>query len=182
MKKLVGSLALIIGLTFSVLAQDQTSKYKVSLGGEFLYPVGEQVMEYYSNGYGASLQVEYKLTPKLNVTASGGYISLSLSKLYKEIYTPWNVELSNKIFYPVKAGLKYNFYKSFYAAAEGGASISKDKAVRETSFAYAAGVGTNFVISAKSSIDLGVRYESWALNANNSYSFAGLRAAYVFGF
>ncbi len=182
MKKIVGSLALIIGLSFSALAQDETPKYKVSLGGEFLYVIGNAV-EFHNVGYGASLQGEYKLTPKLNVTASGGYISLGVSKLYKDIYSPWLTEsIKNPILYPVKAGLKYNFHKKIYAAAEAGAAIAPSNAIRATSFAYAGGLGTNFEVSSKSSIDVGVRYEAWSLNANNTYSFVGLRAAYVFGF
>lgn len=181
MKHIILSLALIIGIFFSISAQEQASKYNVSLGGEFLYTLGSAA-EFYSAGYGASLQGEYKLLPKLSITASGGYISLSVSKLYKDIFTPWNTELSSKIFYPVKAGLKYNFHKNFYAGAEAGAAISKDQNARANSLAYAGGLGTTFVISPKSSLDIGIRYEAWALSVNNTYSFGGLRAAYVFGF
>ena len=181
MKHIIVSLSLIVGIFFSASAQERTSKYKISLGGEFLYALGS-TGEFYSSGYGGSLQGEYKLSPKLNITASGGYISLAVSKLYKDIFTPWNVELSSKIFYPVKAGLKYNFHKNFYAGAEAGAAISKDQNARATSLAYAGGLGNTFVISPKSSLDVGIRYEAWALSANNTYSFAGIRAAYVFGF
>lgn len=182
MKKLVGFLSLALVLTFSASAQEQAHKYKVSVGGEFLYPLGGLAAEFYAGGYGASLQGEYKLTPKLNATVSGGYMSLAVSKLYKAIYLPWKVELSDQVFYPVKAGVKYSLHKSLYVAGEAGASISKNKSVRATSFVYAGGVGTAFNLSPKSSIDLGVRYEAWALNSNNTYSFAGIRAAYVFGF
>ena len=182
MKKLLGSLVLIISLSFSALAQDEGPKYKVSLGGEFLYVIGNAV-EFHNVGYGASLQGEYKLSPKLNVTASGGYISLGVSKLYNDIYSPWlNGSVKSPILYPVKAGLKYKFHKKIYAAAEAGAAIAEPNAVRGTSFAYAGGLGTNFEVSSKSSIDVGIRYEGWSLNTNNTYSFVGLRAAYVFGF
>lgn len=182
MKHVILSLFLIAGLFFSASAQQQQdAKYKVSLGGELMYALGSTA-EAYNIGYGASVQGEYILTPKLNVTLSGGYIIQTLNKLYKEIFLPWNNTIGDKTFYPVKAGLKYNFNKALYAAAEGGAAFSKDKIARGTSFAYAAGLGTKFTISEKSSLDLGVRFEEWAVSSGDRLSFAGLRAAYVFGF
>lgn len=182
MNKFLGSLTLIIALSFSAMAQEQAPKYKVSLGGEFLYTIGSAA-EFYDMAYGASLQVEYKLAPKLNVTASGGYMSLQVSKLYQDIFEPWVTEkIPNSIVYPVKAGLKYTFYKNFYAAAEAGAALAEPNAVRGTSFAYSGGFGTNFDVSPKSTIDVGLRYEAWALSTSDTYSFIGLRAAYAFGF
>lgn len=180
MKNIFLSLFLISGLFFSVNAQ-QEAKYKASLGAELLYATGSTA-EFYNIGYGASVQGEYKLSPKLDATLSGGYMVLTLNKLYKEIFEPWNNTLGDKTFYPVKAGLKYNFHKRYYGLAEGGASFSKDKVARGTSFAYAAGVGTSFVISTRSSLDLGLRYEEWAVTSSDRLSFAGIRAAYVFGF
>jgi len=181
MKKLILSLSLIAGLFFSAIAQ-QDPKYKVSVGAEFLYPLNG-VSEFYSAGYGASLQGEYRLLPNLKATVSGGYISLEVNKLYKDIFNPWGVGLkSSNIFYPVKAGAKYYFNKSIYAAGELGATISKDQNARANSFAYAGGLGATFAVSPKSSLDLGVKYEAWALSASNTYSFVGLRAAYAFGF
>jgi len=181
MKKLVLSFSLLIGLFLSATAQESDSKYKVSLGPEYLYTFGD-VAEFYSMGYGASLQGELKLTPKLSVTASGGYLTLSVSKLYKQVVEPWGAEPQNTIIYPAKAGLKYSLFKNIYAAAEAGAAISPNEVARATSFAYAGGLGTSFAVSSKSSLDLGLRYEAWSLNANDTYSFIGIRAAYVFGF
>ncbi|RZK43015.1 MAG: hypothetical protein EOO90_05000 [Pedobacter sp.] len=179
MKKLILSFALVTGLALSSFAQD--SKYKLSLGGELLGAIGDAT-EFYSIGYGGSFQAEYKLNEKLNLTASGAYVMLSVSQRYKDIYSPWGVEVENSTFYPVKAGLKYSVYKNIYLAGEAGASISKDKLVRETSFAYSGGVGTSLPISKRSALDLGLRYEAWSLNSSNTYSFVGLRAAYAFGF
>jgi hypothetical protein len=181
MKHIILSLFLITGLFFSASAQQQDAKYKVSLGGELLYALGSTA-EAYNIGYGASIQGEYVLTPKLNATLSGGYVIQTLSKVYKEIFLPWDDTIGDKTFYPVKAGLKYNFYNSFYAAAEAGAAISKDKVARGNSFAYAAVIGTRFVISEKSSLDLGIRFEEWAVSSTDRLSFGGIRAAYVFGF
>lgn len=181
MKRILLSFSLIAGLIFSALAQQQDPNFKVSVGGEFLYAVGD-VTKFYDFGYGASLQGEYKLSPKLSATASGGYVILAVSKLYEAIYSPWGVKFDNSTFYPVKGGLKYKFHPNFYAAGEAGAAISKNQAVRATSFAYAGGLGAAFPFSSKSSLDVGLRYEAWALSTKDVYSFVGLRAAYVFGF
>ncbi|RYG16619.1 MAG: hypothetical protein EOO07_12900, partial [Chitinophagaceae bacterium] len=129
------SLFLLAGLFFSASAQQQDAKYKVSLGGELLYALGS-TSEAYNIGYGASLQGEYALTPKLNVTLSGAYITQTLNKLYKEIFLPWNDSIGDKTFYVAKGGGKYSFYKNYYVSAEGGVAISKDKVARGNSFAY----------------------------------------------
>ncbi|MEJ5996138.1 hypothetical protein WG904_17045 [Pedobacter sp. Du54] len=179
--KYILSLFFIAGLLLSANAQQLDSKYKVSLGGELLSAFGSTA-EFYGMGYGGSLQAEYSLSSKLNVTLSGGYVSVEVSKRYKDIFTPWGYVPKNTVVYPAKAGLKYNFYKKYYAAAEGGMAISKDKGVRGNSFAYAGGVGTNFEISNKTSIDVGLRFEEWAVSSTDRLSFVGLRAAYVFGF
>ncbi len=180
MKQIILSFFLITGLFFSASAQ-QDAKYKVSLGGEFLNPMGSTA-EVYSVGYGGSLKGEYKLSPKFNTTLSVGYTTVATSKLYKAIFTPWGGNVDNTVVYPAKAGLKYNLNKIFYAAADAGVAFSAEPTVRSHSFAYSGGVGTSFEISPKSSIDVGVRYEEWALSTKVRDSFAVLRAAYVFGF
>ena len=175
------SLFFIACLFFSANAQQQDAKYKVSAGGELMSALGSTA-EFYNIGYGGSVQGEYILSPKLSVTLSGGYIIQTVNKLYKEIFLPWGVSIGDKTFYVAKAGGKYHFYKNYYAAAEGGVAISKDKVARGNSFAYAAVVGTSFEISKKSSIDVSVRFEEWAVSSRDRLSFGGLRAAYVFGF
>ncbi len=181
MKQFLLSFSLLACLSFCAVAQQQDSKIKLSVGGEYLIAVGNSA-EYLGAGYGASLQGEYTILPKLNLTASAAYISLAASKLYKEIYEPWyGAKIPNSVYYPVKAGAKYYLHKNFYAAAEAGASITTEEG-RETSFAYAGGIGGSFAISAKSSIDIGVRYETWALSINSKDTFVGVRAAYRFGF
>ena len=175
------SLFLLAGLFFSASAQQQDTKYKVSVGGELMSALGSTA-EFYNIGYGASLQGEYRLSSKLSATLSGGYILQTVNKLYKEIFLPWDVSIDDKTFYVAKVGGKYNFYKRYYAAAEGGVAISKDKVARGNSFAYAAVIGTSFEISKRSSIDVGIRFEEWAVSSRDRLSFGGLRAAYVFGF
>ncbi|SFG91154.1 outer membrane beta-barrel protein [Pedobacter insulae] len=180
MKKILLSFSLIAGLTLSVFAQQQNQKIKVGIGGEFLYALGSTA-EFYNLGYGVSAQGEYLFSPKLSATLSGGYMVLTINKLFKEIYEEWDVKIDSKTFYPVKAGLKYNLNKTFYAAAEAGASISKDKTARGNSFAYAGGLGSSFEVSSKASLDFGLRYEEWAVSAKDRLSFIGFRAAYSFG-
>lgn len=187
MKKILLSFSLLAGLTFSTLAQQsaltlqQDPKIKVSIGGEYLYAIGNSA-EYLNAGYGASIQGEYMVLPKFKVTASAAFVSLSPSKLYREIYEPWyGSKIPNSVYYPVKAGAKYYFLENFYAAAEAGATITTEEN-RTTSFVYVGGLGSSFEVSSKSSIDVGLRYETWALSAKSKDTFVGLRAAYCFGF
>ncbi len=179
MKQIILSFFLITGLFLSANAQ-QDAKYKVSLGGEFLNPVGSSA-EVYGVGYGASVKGEYKLTPKLAATLSLGYNMVTITKLYKAIFTPWGGNVEDVVVFPAKAGLKYQLNKIFYIAAEAGAAVSQES-TRKTSFAYAGGIGSSFEISSNAGIDLGLRYEEWAVTAKNRDSFAALRVAYVFGF
>jgi hypothetical protein len=181
MKKTALSLFLGIGLFLTAAAQEQGPKYKIGIGGEYLFPQGNTA-QYNGAGYGVSVLGEYKLLPKLNATLSGSYISLPYSKLYKQMVDPWLAEpLKSRTFYPVKGGAKYYFGKYFYAAAEAGAAITLDEG-SNTSFAYAGGLGAALALNAKSNLDLGIKYETWALNSSSTSSFIGLRAAYLFGF
>jgi hypothetical protein len=180
MKKILLMFSLLAGLTFTAIAQQQDSKYKVSIGGEYLIPAGSTA-EYNGNSIGASIQGEYKLLPKLSVTASAGYMQISYSKLFKEIWKPWLGDLSASTFYPVKGGAKYFVLKNVYAMGEAGAAITTEKD-RSTSFAYAGGLGTAINFSKKSSIDVSARYETWALSSSSKSTFIGIRAAYAFGF
>lgn len=183
MKKLLLSFALIVGLGLAANAQEQSVVNKVSIGAEFAFPTGG-LAELYGFGYGASLQGEYNLLPNqlpnLNVTASVGYLELAYSKLYKGIWEPWmDTKIKNTIIYPVKAGAKYYFGKRYYGAAEVGAAITTEKG-RATALSFAGGFGTSLAISAKSSVDVGARFEAWSMNGTTG--FIGLRAAYAFGF
>ena len=177
MKKVLLSLLMVAGLGFAASAQSEGAVNKISVGPEFLFPVGD-AGEGFNLGYGGSVQAEFNVAPSLNLTASAGYISLGYKKEIKDAAKAFGVELSNPGFVPVKAGAKYYFGGNFYGAAELGAVFGTDEG-SGTAFVYAPTLGTSFAVSDKSAIDLGVRYEGWSKNGTSS--FIGIRAAFAFG-
>jgi hypothetical protein len=176
MKKLLLSFLLIAGLGFAANAQKEGAVNKISIGAEFVYPIGV-FADSYKIGYGGSAMGEYNILKNLNLTASVGYTSLTYIKELKDAYSNIGLPTSNAVYYPAKLGVKY-YYKKLYGAAEIGGAMSNIKE-RATVLAYSGGVGASFSVSPKSSVDFGVRYEEW--NLNGRFPFVGLRAAYAFG-
>lgn len=175
MKKLVLSLALVAGLGFAASAQTEGAFKKLSIGGEFGFPTdnGSKDLLY----AGGSLQFEQPVAKSLSLTLSGGYLSRMATGDTKNVLNALNLKTSIG-FIPVKAGAKYYFGGNFYAAGEVGASISTETG-GSTALAFAPALGASFSVSDKSSLDFGLRYETWS--KNGSTSFLGLRAAYAFG-
>lgn len=181
MKQTLSTLLFIAALLFSVTAKSQDTKYSVSVGPEFLLPVGATA-EVNGPSYGASLQATYQIMPKLQLTLSGAYTTITIAKLYKELWEPWyNVSFEDAVFYPVKGGARFFLVRQFYVAGEAGVSIPKGRA-GDMSFAYTGGLGGAFNFSKKSALDVSARYETWALNVNSKSTFLGVRAAYAFRF
>lgn len=143
---------------------------KLSVGAEFGLPTGN-FGDFYKLGVGGSLVYIAPIAENLKVTGSAGYISYSPKEVlgYKG---------PSSSFIPVKAGLRYYFVENFYGAAELGAAFA-GKNASGTAFAYSPGIGVEFPVADKASIDLGARYEGWS--KNGTLSFFGIRAAINFG-
>ncbi len=185
MKKLILSIAVILGLNFNADAQSEGAVNKLNIGGDFLYPSTGILADSYNFGYGANIQGEYNILKKLNLTLSAGYLTMAYKQNVKDAYAEtFPDSTNNDVSYPVRAGIKYYFGK-IYGTADGGVAISLDKD-RNSSFILAGGIGSSFSVSRKSNIDVGVRYEGWSsyVEANTKTkisTFIGLRAAYSFG-
>ena len=167
MKKLILSFALVTGLGFAANAQTEGAVKKLSIGAEVGIPTESGSKDFLY--VGGSLQAEFPVAKALNLTGSAGYTALT--------YTGSGSGLSLG-FIPVKAGAKYYFGGNFYAAGEVGASISTETG-GSTALAFAPALGASFSVADKSSLDFGLRYETWS--KNGSTSFLGLLAAYAFG-
>lgn len=152
---------------------------KLGIGAEFAFPTGD-TNDAYKLGFGGSLQYQYPIAPQLNFTASAGYLN----------FTGKDIGLGLKIrdyaAIPVKLGLRYFLAENFYAGGELGAAFGTSDGAG-TAFVYTPGLGVEFPVSDKGSIDLGARYEGWS---NGDYkagdqihikNFVGLRLAYNFG-
>lgn len=174
MKKLVLSFALVIGLTYVVSAQTEGAVRKLSIGAEFGLPAQKDADNYMVGG---SLQFEQPIAKSLNLTISAGYLSSILTGSAKDYFKSTGVKTTYGTV-PLKAGAKYYFGKNFYGAGELGARINTS-AGGNTAFVYAPSLGTSFSVGDKSSLDLGLRYETWT--KGDSYRFFGLRAAFAFG-
>jgi len=175
MKKLILSLALITGLTYAASAQTEGAVRKLSIGAEFGLPTEKNSDALFVGG---SLQFEQPVAKGLNVTASGGYLSLMATGDSKDVLKAIGAPTSVG-YIPLKGGLKYYFGGNFYGAAEAGAAIGTEDGAG-TSFAFGPTLGASFSIADKSALDFGVRYENWSKNGNST-GFIGLRAAFSFG-
>ena len=177
MKKAILSLLTIGALTYGASAQINSPITKISAGADLAIPTGDLALVS-GLGFGGSVQGEFNLAKSLNLTGSVGYLSFGYKKEFKALFEQAGIDMGNVGAFPVKAGGKYYFGKVFYGAGELGASFSTAKG-SATAFVYAPGVGVNFLLENKNSIDLGVRYESWS--NEGASSFLGFRAAFAFG-
>lgn len=184
MKKLFLLSALAGVLAFSsASAQNRKdpamSGSKLSIGAEFALPVGD-LSDAYKLGFGGSLVYIAPIAENLKFTGSAGYINFSGKTISASGYGfTVSQKIPNAGAIPLKAGLRYYFIENFYGAAEVGAAISTGDNSSGTAFAYSPGIGIEFPVSDKSSIDLGARYEGWSKNGTKS--FFGIRAAINFG-
>jgi hypothetical protein len=181
MKKLILSFAVVIGLAFTAKAQTESAVNKISIGGDFLYPTTGLLADSYNLGYGASLEGEYHIWKKLNITLSASYLTMAYKQ---EVIDAYPDGLDNDVYYPIKLGGKYYFEK-FYLSANSGIALSSDD--RNSVFIYSAGLGKAFSVAPKSNIDFGLTFRGWTsyISSNNTKpstsTFVGLRAAYSFG-
>lgn len=145
---------------------------EISIGPEFAFPMGD-FADASDFGFGGSIVYLHPLAKNLKLTINAGYLSFEPIKALKDL----GVKASGTI--PLKAGIRVNVAENVYLGGELGAGISTESGGK-TAFAYAPGVGVEFPVADKMSIDLGGRYEGWAVSGNTS-SFIGVRLALNFG-
>jgi opacity protein-like surface antigen len=176
MKKLILLTAIAGIFTFSnVKAQDAAmSGPKLGIGAEFGFPMGD-FGDFSKFGVGGSLTYQHPIADKLNLTGNAGYLSFQ-GKDYEVAGV--TVKGGNFGYVPVKAGLRYFLAENIFVAGELGAVFSTEDG-GGTAFAYAPGIGVEFPVADKSTIELGGRYEGWSNDGTSS--FIGLRLAWNFG-
>lgn len=178
MKKLLLLTAIAGVFSFSnVKAQDAAmSGPKLGIGAEFGFPMGD-FGDVYKFGVGGSLTYQHPIASKLNLTGSAGYLSFT----GKDVELPGigTVKFDAAKYIPVKAGLRYFLAENIYVGGELGASFSTADEGK-TAFAWAPGIGVEFPVADKSTIELGGRYEGWSYDGGTN-AFVGLRLAWNFG-
>lgn len=174
MKKLL-LLTAVAGLFAFSSVNAQTKAPKLSIGAEFGFPMGDfgDVSDF---GFGGSLQYQHPVAANLLLTGSAGYTTFQGKDIEFEGLT---IEGGNFGTIPVKAGARYYFGENFFAGAELGAGFSTEED-GSTAFIYSPGIGVDFPVSDKGSIELGARYEAWSYDGGTN-GFIGLRLAYNFG-
>ena len=117
MKKLLLSLAIILGIAFTTKAQKEGAVNKISIGGDFLYPTTGLLKDSYNLGYGGTLQGEYNVYKKLNLTLSAGYLAMVYKQEVKDIYAlTFPDSTKNDISYPkssIDVGVRYEGWSSY---------------------------------------------------------------------
>jgi opacity protein-like surface antigen len=147
---------------------------KLGIGAEFAFPMGD-FGDGYKLGYGGSLTYQHPIASNLNLTGNAGYLDFTGKEVSVMGVTFKNPSIG---FIPVKAGLRYFLAENIFVNGELGAVFSTKSGVG-TAFAYSPGIGVEFPVADKSTIELGGRYEGWSNNGTSS--FIGLRLAYNFG-
>ncbi|WP_316743503.1 outer membrane beta-barrel protein [Pedobacter antarcticus] len=153
---------------------------KLSIGADFALPTGN-TSNAYKLGFGGSLQYQQPIADQLNFTASAGYLNFTGKDAAGGL-----LKFRDYAAIPVKVGLRYFLAENFYAGGELGAAFGTSDGAR-TSFVYTPGIGVEFPVSDKGSIDLGARYEGWSSgdykigDQVHVKNFVGIRLAYNFG-
>jgi len=160
---------LIVGLVavcISHYAQAQSGR--LSIGFEAAQPTGD-LGDAVSTGYGGSLRYEFPMGDRLGLGLTAGYITFG----GEDDGPDWAM-------IPVQAFLKFYLSENqggLYGQADVGmhnTSIDIEGSDGSTNFSYAFGLGFHM-----SKLDLGVRWQQ--VQEDQSYSYVGLRIAFVFG-
>ena len=162
----------------SVKAQDVAmSGPKLGIGVEFGFPMGDfgDAVDF---GVGGSLLYQHPIANKLNFTANAGYLN----------FQGKDVTIGGTTFdggslgvIPLKAGLRYFIAENIFVNGELGAVFGTEEGFG-TRFAYSPGVGVEFPVAYKSTVELGARYEGWSKGDGLvTPQTIGLRLAWNFG-
>lgn len=165
----------VIGLLFGFIAQasvaQQTSntpypvRPRVNLDLEVSFPSGDYG-GLFDIGFGGSGGLDIPVTKALYATGSAGVTSF------------YRKGSETRTYIPMKAGAKYYFSRIIYAQAEIGTSVGVQQGAG-TAFVFAPGAGVSYPVTERSSVNAGLRYESWSRDGGNIEQFA-IKVGYQF--
>lgn len=164
----------------SAKAQDPAmSGPKLGVGVEFGFPMGD-FGDIYNLSVGGSLLYQHPIANQLNFTVNAGYLNFT-GKEY-DVAGLGKVKADNLGVIPVKAGLRYFLAENIFVNGEVGAVFGTSDGFG-TRFAYSPGIGVEFPVADKSTLELGARYEGWSKKGDNGITpqTIGLRLAWNFG-
>lgn len=158
-------------------AQQKGAKSKISVGPALAFPRGGTAQNY-KRGYGGSIVGEYHVVKNFNAVGSIGYLGFQYRNDVKARRENFGEETKINGVIPIKVGGKYYFGGIYYFDAEAGIAFNTGSN-NANSFTYAPAAGVNIFFSAKYSMDVSLRYESWLKDEEN-LSFFGARLALAY--
>jgi len=173
LKKVLLLALLIAGIKVAAFAQVGGSP-KLSIGADFGLPTGT-VSEVYNAVIGASAKLELStVTPGLKFMFTAGYSDFEVKSIYKSVFT-------SASYGQVEAGARYYFIPMIYAEGDFGVSfnLNKNYTEQKVGLAYDPTIGVNLPLSAKSALDVGIRYDG-RVESGGTISQVALRVAYKF--
>jgi hypothetical protein len=175
MKKLLFVVA-VIAISTGAFAQDKKkssseSKFTGSIGVDAALPIGT-FGDIYSFGIGGTLEGEYMAASSVGITLNAGYIDF-IGKTVTIGGQSFKYASAGLV--PVMAGIKYHITGGPYIHAQAGAGFGTQTGAG-TSFAYAGGLGYDFV----KTVGAEVKYQAYSNNGASSGTVA-LRVYYTFG-
>lgn len=117
-------------------------------------------------GLGGSGGLDIPITKALYATGTAGVMSF------------YRNNSSTKTFIPIKAGAKYYFTRIIYAQTEIGMSVGVQEDAG-TAFVFAPGAGMSYPVTERSSVNAGLRFESWSREGGNINQFC-IKVGYQF--
>ncbi len=177
------ALLLFAGSYLGANAQAIPDTLRISVGVEAGLPNSAM----YAGLLGGSLRIDYPITRKLYVTATGGFnqmfVSSNASTFPQGIS---NVKFADLQTVPIKAGIKYFAIRHFYLLGEVGQTLLLNKAqafaTYNSSFTFSPQIGMLFFLKKRTYIDAGIRYESVKSfnNDNEKLDFWAAHVAFAF--
>jgi len=175
MRKLLFTLAILVGAAFNSFSQTTTAPSSGNDGARFSIGVDAGVPtgnagDQYDLGIGGSINCDIPLFSNLKFTVSAGYEAMLIKSVLRNISPS---APSSDRYILLKGGLKYYFNKNVFGEGQGGIAVYTS-AGGDVSFAYSPGVGYTF----DNGFEASVRYEGWV--KEYTFSQVALRVGYRF--
>ena len=147
---------------------------KFSAGLEAALPIGNFATRA-TYGIGGTVQVDYNVAKKLDLTFNTGYINFTGNT--QKIAGLGSYKFPTQNFIPLIAGIKYYFSENVFGAAQLGATVVSFKGGgSSTDFTLSPGVGYKF----SNKIDALIKYTGYTGGGYGLSNTIGLRLGYTF--
>lgn len=169
MKRLVTGFLLGFMVQAAIAQQTSNTPYpvrpRINIDLEVSLPGGDYG-DLFGVGFGGSGGMDIPITRALYATGTAGVMSF------------YRKDSDTRTYIPMKAGAKYYFSRMIYAQTEIGTSVGIQQGAG-TAFVFAPGAGISYPVTKRSSINGGLRFESWSREGGNINQL-GIKVGYQF--